>query len=268
MPENNFNKKIMFFDIDGTLMEDSSSHYMPESTVQALQLARQAGNLLFVNTGRPAVNVDQDVKNLHFDGYICGCGSSIEINQKEIFYHGNPPELCREIAQLVRDCNASPLYERRDAFFFDTQARILPFIREIRESFRIQEKNIWRSTEDPDFSFDKFVIAYDESTDLEKFKAGIASHFVFIDRGERFAEMAQKNYSKKTGIEYILNYYEIPKENAYAIGDSLNDLPMFEAVGTSIAMGNGEKLIPYADYVTADLWHDGIYQAMQKFKFF
>ncbi|MDE6729546.1 MAG: HAD-IIB family hydrolase [Oscillospiraceae bacterium] len=264
----NNNQKIMFFDIDGTLMEDSSSHYMPESTLQALQLARQAGNLLFVNTGRPAVNVDQDVRKLNFDGYICGCGSYIEINQEVVLYHGNPPAICREIAQLVRDCNASPLYERRDAFFFDTHTRILPFIREIRESFRIQEKNIWRDSTDPDFSFDKFVIAYDNATDLEQFKAGIAPYFVFIDRGEGFAEMAQKNYSKKTGIEYILNYYQIPKANAYAIGDSLNDLPMFETVGTGIAMGNGEKLIPYADYITADLWHDGIYQAMQYFEFF
>ena len=54
--------KIMFFDIDGTLMEDSASHFVPESTVKALQLARKAGNLLYVNTGRPLVNVDADVR--------------------------------------------------------------------------------------------------------------------------------------------------------------------------------------------------------------
>ena len=82
------------------------------------------------------------------------------------------------------------------------------------------------------------------------------------------AKMAQKGYSKKTGMDFVLNYHGLPKENAFAIGDSLNDLPMFEGAGTSIAMGNGEKLIPYADYVTADLWHDGIYQAMEHFGFF
>jgi hydroxymethylpyrimidine pyrophosphatase-like HAD family hydrolase len=43
---------------------------------------------------------------------------------------------------------------------------------------------------------------------------------------------------------------------------------MFEGCGTSAAMGNGEKLIPYADYVTADLRHDGIAQAMEHFGFF
>ena len=258
----------LFFDIDGTLMEDSSSHFVPESTVKALKLAHEAGNLLYVNTGRPVINVDADVRVLGFDGYICGCGSYIECNGQELFYHTNAKQICQEIANLVRECNASPLYERRDAFYFDPKTRQLEFIKMIRDTFQMQEKNVWRSVEDEDFSFDKFVIAYDEKTDLARFKAGIADNFVFIDRGYGFGEMAQKDYSKKTGMEYVLKYHGLQKSDSYAIGDSLNDLPMFEGAGTSIAMGNGEKLIPYADYVTADLWHDGIYQAMAHFGFF
>ena len=143
-------RKIMFFDIDGTLMEDSSSHYVPESTVKALQLARKAGHLLYVNTGRPVINVDEDVRALGFDGYICGCGTYIEIDNQEVFYHTNAKKICLQMAQLVRDCNASPLYERRDAFYFDNQAVQLPFIQELRNIFKMQEKNIWRSVQDKD----------------------------------------------------------------------------------------------------------------------
>ncbi|MBR3269045.1 MAG: HAD hydrolase family protein [Oscillospiraceae bacterium] len=258
----------MFFDIDGTLMEDSDTHFVPDSTRTALKLARAAGNLLIVNTGRPLVNVDENVRELGFDGYICGCGTYIECEGHELFYDTNAPALCRKTAKLVRKCGASPLYERRDAFFFDPEARKLPFITEIRDMFRMQEKNVWRKVSDHDFSFDKFVIAYDEQTDLQRFRAGIAQDFTFIDRGWGFAEMVPLRYSKETGIEYVLRHYGLQKQDAYAIGDSLNDLPMFEGCGTSIAMGNGEKLIPYADYVTADLRHDGVYQAMEHFLFF
>ncbi len=261
-------KKIMFFDIDGTLMEDSAAHFVPDSTRTALRLAHEAGHLLWVNTGRPVINVDADVRELGFDGYICGCGTYIECEGRELFYDTNAPALCRETARLVRECGASPLYERRDAFYFDPEARELPFVTVIRDTFRMQEKNVWRKVSDPDFSFDKFVIAYDEQTDLAAFKAGIAPYFTFIDRGWGFAEMVPLQYSKKTGIEYVLRHYGLRREDAYAIGDSLNDLPMFEGCGTTVAMGNGEKLIPYADYVTADLWHDGVYQAMAHFGFF
>lgn len=261
-------RRIMFFDIDGTLMEDSASHFVPESTITALKRAREAGNLLIVNTGRPVINVDADVRVLGFDGYICGCGTYIEIDGKEIFYHPTSVSLCREIVTLIRDCDAAPLFERRDAFFFDPATRDLAFIRKIRDMFRMQEKNVWRSADDEDFSFDKFVIAYDEQSDLERFKAGIEGKFTFIDRGYGFAEMTPCSCSKQTGIERVLAHYGLSKADAYAIGDSLNDLPMFQGAGTSIAMGNGGMLIPYADYVTDDLYHDGVANAMAHFGFF
>ena len=261
-------QKIMFFDIDGTLMEDSSSHFVPESTRTALRLAREAGHLLYVNTGRPVINVDADVRELGFDGYICGCGTYIEYGGREVFYHTNPREVCLEMVQLIRRVDASPLFERRDGFFFDPKTRDLPFIKTSRETFKMQEKNVWRSADDADFSFDKFVIGYDEQTDLDAFKAGIAPYFAFIDRGYGFAEMAPLPFSKRTGMEHVLQMHGIPRERAYAIGDSLNDLPMFDAAGTSICMGNGDLLKPHADYVTDDLWHDGVYKAMAHFGFF
>ena len=63
-------KKIMFFDIDGTLIPEVHGAKVPESTLKALELARKAGNLLYINTGRPYVNVDDDVRSLGFDGYV------------------------------------------------------------------------------------------------------------------------------------------------------------------------------------------------------
>lgn len=261
-------QKILFFDIDGTLMEDSSSHFVPESTFEALRKAREAGHLLYINTGRPLINVDADVRVMDFDGYVCGCGTYIEYDGKEVFYHTQPAEVCRKMVELIRKTDCSPLFERRDGFFFDPQTRDLPFIKTIRETFRMQEKNVWRSADDPDFGFDKFVIGYDEKSDLDGFKAGIAPYFQYIDRGYGFAEMAPLGYSKGTGMKWVLEKHAISKDCCYAIGDSLNDLPMFEEAGTSICMGNGDLLKPHADYVTADLWHDGVYQAMEHFGFF
>lgn len=258
----------MFFDVDGTLMEDGAAHFVPDSTREALRLAHDAGHLLYVNTGRPLCNVDADVRELGFDGYLCGCGTYIECEGEECFYQTVSADVMEKMVHLVREVNASPLYEHRDGFFFDPKTRELPFIINIRNTFRMQEKNIFRSTDDADFSFDKFCIAYDESTDLEAFKAGIAPYFAYVDRGWGFAEMHPLNCSKGLAMEFVLKRYGIPKADSYAIGDSLNDLPMLRAAGTGIAMGDGEKLIPYADHVTAKLREDGIYRAMERFCFF
>lgn len=261
-------QKIMFFDIDGTLMEDSHEHRIPTSTIKALELAKQAGNLIYVNTGRPLCNVDNDIRSLNFHGYICGCGTYVECEGQELFYHTVNKKLCIETAELIRNCNASPLYERRDGMFFDFNARQLSVVDSISNHFRLQGKNVNRTVEDKDFSFDKFIICFDKHTDIDKLRYQIEKNFFWIDRGYGFAEIVPLECSKKIGIELILKHYGIDKSKAYAVGDSLNDLPMFDAVGTSIAMGNGEKLIPHASYVTDDICKDGIYNAMRHFNFF
>ena len=260
--------KIMFFDIDGTLIPEAAGAEVPESTLRALELSRRAGNLLFVNTGRPAANVDEDVRRLGFDGYIFGCGTHIEIGGREIYYRTVDKELCLSTAQLLRECNAVPMYERRDGVFFDFGMRTVPMITGIREGFASQGKNVDRSTADADFSFDKFIICYDAESDIGRLRPILERDFNWIHRGEGFAEIVPVGCTKATGIDTVLGHYGLDKGEAFAIGDSLNDLPMFGAVGTAIAMGNGEMLIPYADYVTDDIMQDGIYKAMEHWGFF
>ena len=63
--------------------------------------------------------------------------------------------------QLLRDYNAVPMYERSDGVFFDFGMREMPMITGIRESFARQGKNVDRSVDDADFSFDKFIICYE-----------------------------------------------------------------------------------------------------------
>ena len=46
-------KKIIFFDVDGTLVDvRPSQEYIPASTVKAVQATRAKGNLCFLCTGR------------------------------------------------------------------------------------------------------------------------------------------------------------------------------------------------------------------------
>ena len=261
-------RKIMFFDIDGTLIPEIPGVGVPKSTLKALSLARRAGNLLFINTGRPACNVDDDIRSLDFDGYVCGCGTDIYCGGREIFYRTVDKPLCLSVVRLLRECDAVPMFERRDGVFFDPAARQVPMIQAVRKSFADQGKNVDRTVGDVDFSFDKFIICYDGKSDTARLRAELEKDFFWIHRGEGFAEIVPRGCSKATGIEAVLSFCGLDKNDAYAVGDSLNDLPMFSAAGTSIAMGNGLPLIPYADHVTDDIMQDGIYNAMEHFGFF
>lgn len=84
MEEKSVTKSIIFFDIDGTLLSETT-HIVPESTKLALKKAKDNGHLLFINTGRASSNIDNYIKDFEFDGYVCGCGTYIEFKNKELF---------------------------------------------------------------------------------------------------------------------------------------------------------------------------------------
>ena len=81
-----------------------------------------------------------------------------------------------------------------------------------------------------------------------------------------YAEFCKKGFSKQFGMEKVMQYYNIPIENSFAIGDSINDLDMLRIAGISIAMGNAPEIVKSeCDYVTLNVCEDGVSYAMEQF---
>lgn len=64
-------KKIVFFDIDGTLIDDATQT-LPESALEAVAALRRQGHLAILNTGRPYSHIDPRVLQGTWDGCVCG----------------------------------------------------------------------------------------------------------------------------------------------------------------------------------------------------
>ncbi len=116
----------------------------------------------------------------------------------------------------------------------------------------------------PNLSFDKLAVWFDEHGDIETFKSEITKDFEYITRAEDFGEIVPLGCSKATGIQFLLDYFGLDKDDAYVFGDSFNDEAMLRYVKHAIVMGNGEpELFKLAYYVTKDIEEDGIYHALQ-----
>ena len=259
-------RSIIFFDIDGTLATEDERSFIPESTKCAIEETRRKGNLTFINSGRTAFNIPPRIKELGFDGYLCGCGTYIEYDKEVVFYHGLEQEYCRKVAELVRRFNVTPVYEWKDGYFFDDKMPMTDGLRFFMEVFVDSGIDVTGRVEDDNFVFDKFVIWINENSDLDGFMREIGKDFCIIDRGGGFYENVPLGFTKATAIDYILKKLDIPLERAYAIGDSMNDLPMLEAVPNSIAMGGAEQIYPYVSYVTTPIEEDGIANALKHFE--
>lgn len=258
-------RKAIFFDVDGTLVTEDEYSAIPESTKKAIRKARENGHLTFINTGRTIFNLDDELKSLGFDGYICGCGTYIEYCGRVLVHNRLEQGYCRKLAESLRKLGAIPVYERSDCLFFDRTVEETKQIKFFKEVFLSDNIATDKSTEDKDFSFDKFVFWADENTDKEGVMKLIENDFMVIDRGGDFYENVPKGYTKATGISHILDILGIPTENAYAVGDSPNDLPMLQAVPNSIAMGGAESIYPYVSFVTKPIKEDGIEYALKHF---
>lgn len=263
--DKNSNPSIIFFDIDGTLVTEDKRRIIPDSARNAIAETKRRGNLTFINTGRTVFNVGSCVRELGFDGYICGCGTYVEYGGKIVSDNRLEQKFCREIAEIVRECFVTPVYEDRNGYFFDDKLPMNDALRNFLDVFVDPGIDITGRVDDDDFIFDKFVVWLDDSSDEEKFRSEIGKYFDIIDRGGRFFENVPLGFSKSTGIRLILDRLGIPIENAYAIGDSMNDIPMFQAVPNSIAMGGAEQLYPYVSYITSSIEKDGIANALEHF---
>lgn len=87
----------------------------------------------------------------------------------------------------------------------------------------------------------------------------------------RGADVIEHGYSKADGLKHLAKYFNEPENLAetVAFGDSMNDLEVIKAAGLGIAMGNSvPELKAAADYVTAGIDEDGIWQACEKFGLF
>lgn len=260
-------RSILCFDIDGTLITDDPSRHLPDSAKEAVRRARQAGHLTFINTGRVMVNVDDFIRDVGFDGYICGCGTYISYQGEVLLHHKLTQEQCTQTAKLLRKCGVFGLYEAADANAYDSRMydryAVMPGMQELIGYFASLGKQFVTDIESEAFHFDKFSAWFDADADVAAFRQGIASEFTYIDRGSDFCEIVPKGYSKATGIQFLMDYFDVPWERTFAFGDSTNDLPMLEFVKHSVVMAGGDsRAKAVAEYVTGSVEQDGLYQAM------
>lgn len=254
--------KIMFFDIDGTLLSEIT-HTIPDSTITALNQAKENGHLIFINTGRPFASVDKCIKDLKPDGYVCGCGTYIRYHDNVLFSQTLSSKRCLEIKDLLRATKIDAILEGKSSVYFDKDIRS-PRLNEIKTTFQNTPDFNVSTFDDPELSFDKFAIWFDEYSDINKFKHEIANDFDYITRAANFGEIVPKGCNKATGIQFLLEYFGMDKDDAYVFGDSFNDQAMLEYVKHAIVMGNGDQeLFDLAYFVTKDIEDNGIYHALK-----
>lgn len=258
-------KRIIFFDIDGTLSNEEDG-YIPNSTIKAIQNAQANGHICIINTGRPVSTIDQDIKNIGFDGYICGCGTYIEYHNKVLFHLELPQQIRKDIIDMTIKCRIDNVLEGIQGAFFP-ETSIHPFVKKVEKDYLKLNHPVLYYNQESDVMFDKFAAWYHEGSDIDTFKAFLEPNFHVIQRDVDFIEVVPKQVSKATGIQMIIDYLNMSIDQTISIGDSTNDLPMLTYTKESIAMGNSNPILfDVVTYRTDSILNNGIEKALKHFR--
>lgn len=254
--------KMIFFDVDGTLI-GGGTQIMPESTIRAISRARENGHICVINTGRTKILVGPELTGqVTFDGYLLGCGTMVMYHDRVLMHHTFSKEQSQRIRDGLKRHKIDAILEGCENNYCEDFAEM--HTETFRKYIERLDRSWYTKFELGSGRFDKFYAYTDEKRRMDAFQKEFDEILDFVDRENGYYEILPKGYSKATAIRFLADALNIPMEDTVAIGDSNNDLPMLECAGTSIAMGNSSKaVLEIADYVTTDVWEDGIWKALQ-----
>lgn len=116
--------------------------------------------------------------------------------------------------------------------------------------------NRWRETE----------VAVSRESPLEPLEEIAAAHGLEVIDSEYAYHVKDPDVSKGAALEALADHYDIESDMFAAIGDSANDVSLFEAAGRSFAVGNAtDDAKAAADEVMRGTYADGFLEALNTF---
>lgn len=256
----NFAPKIVFFDIDGTLLSHKSNT-VPASALDAIRQLRKQGILVFLATGRHRELLEglPQLRELEYDGAITLNGGYCYDTHGLIFHN---PIHRADIAALLEYLEQHPiacgLIEEQRSYMNFYDERVYQVHAAIH-SPPLPLGDLRRGLEVPIYQILLYLSEAEDTPPCMPHTRATRWHSGGVD-------VIPAEGGKALGIQKVLEHYGIVKEETMAFGDGENDLDMFDAVGTAVALGNAAPGIQAAaDYVTADVDADGIYLALKHF---
>lgn len=267
-------KSIVFIDLDGTLWWNE---VIPDSAIQAIEKAVQNGHLVFSNTGRTRFAAWPSLKGLPLNGQVYASGAEIWLNGTCIFYNPIPPEKTKRLIQKLSAFNIGIATEGVNRLHGNDRCRQrfdAGLNKQIQEEDQpeiffefLNMPDLSQMSEEDYQEVMKLSLVDVEMGSLDQIleeEDMIFTIFGIQDEDELMnGEITQKQFDKGRAFDTIRN---ILKQDfrTIALGDSANDISMFDAADLAIAMGNAtEETKQHADYVTASVLDDGLYQAFE-----
>lgn len=253
------NKSVIFFDIDGTLLNHDKK--LPQSAKDAVFALKKQGHLVAIATGRAPFMYENLRKELGIDTYVSYNGQYVVLNGKVLYTNPlNIPSLQNLTEKALNNGHPVVFMDHED---MKANVKEHSYIEESIMTLKIDRY----PTHDPLYYKDRELyqtLLFCPEGEEQQYEQNFPD-FDFIRWHPVSMDILPAGGSKAKGIEKIIAELGFPPERQFAFGDGLNDIEMLTSVHNSVAMGNAcDTVKQAAKYVTTSVEEDGILNGLKQ----
>lgn len=263
--------RLLALDMDGTCLNGRSR--MTEETIRTIRKAADAGIIIVPTSGRPLTCLPYQMtqeKGLYRYTITSNGAQVVDLEEKKTLFR---MLMKRErVVQFLRECEGLNVVRMThiqhryvmEGPLMEVAGRIV-YGRDVDGIRRVNDMEAF--VEKIHYDIEEVQVYFFSGRTRRKVAEILEGYPEFSSAfGSKYVEIFAKNTSKGTALNALASRLGIAKEEIACIGDSANDLPMFEAAGLKIAMGNAvPELKKKADIVAYSNHIDGAAKAIEQY---
>lgn len=262
--------KLIAMDLDGTLNNDQKQ--ITPVTRDALMAAQQAGIRLALASARPSPGLFRERDALRLQDHrgilmSYNGGRIVDAASGEVLFETSMDlQETKSVLRFLEKLPVTPILDDGVQFYVtDKTAYKVDY-----ECFnnRMDCTEVANLADFLNFAPIKILMSV-QPEQLQAVQAQIAAFLpdslTVVQTAAFYLEVIPKIINKGQGIRDICNTLHILPEEVIAFGDAANDIPMLQAAGMGVAMGNADPAVQAAaNMVTLSNNEDGIAAALAK----
>ena len=249
--------KLVVVDLDGTLLDDNQ--IISEKNNKIISQLKEKGISFVLASGRPYQSLEEYAGILKLKTPVISTNGALikNIANSEIVFESL---LSFKDAEKIFDYGLkhkfSVIVYYADEFLATDQKTAI--YQKDMEGIDVKFSNKLRNNKRP------LKIVFKAEAEKVKNKLAevnniFASNFCITQSDEHYIEFMNRGISKGRGIDYLMEKYDLKKEEIIAIGNNFNDISMLDNSGLAVAMGNSpEEVKKHADLITKSNQEDGV----------
>lgn len=276
---------LIALDMDGTLLNGQGK--ISQENKEAILHAQSLGHIVVIATGRaymdaerqlrladlecPVVSLNGAVVTLH-DRTVA---ASTPLNKEDVIpalrWMNGIPDLYYEVytqdnvyveldkrVQLEKKLTSLKEDEVPEEYRWLVKAMIEQQFRQAAVTYVESMEEIWGDADQRIYKTLVFSLNRDQLQEASTRFAAIPGLIITASHISNI-EINHEEANKGTGVRRLADHYGIPAEQVAVMGDSYNDLPMFEIAGYKIAMENAAQVLKEtADFITTSNIEHGV----------